>query len=96
MMIAALFTIATNLDPNTSLRANPGAFVEQLDSLVKESNMREVTPRQKIVRLIRNQSRNLSRRKDRLSDTLLDTHLSRKSLVRRREKPLRQNLLTNQ
>ena len=54
MMIAALFTIATNLDPDTSPRANPGAFVEQLDSLVKESDTREVTPRWKIVRLTRN------------------------------------------
>ena len=95
-MIAALFITATNMDPDIGRKANPGAFVERSDSLVKESDTKEVIPRRKTVQLTRDQSKNPSRRRDKWSDTLLDTHLSGKSPVRRREKPLRQNLLTNQ
>jgi hypothetical protein len=95
-MIAALFTTATNTDPDTGRKANPGVFVERSDSQVRQYDSKEVTPRRKTVQPTRNQSKNPSRRRDKWSDTLLDTHLSGKSPVRRREKPLRQNLSTNQ
>ena len=95
-MIAALFTTATNTDPDTGRKANPGVFVEQSDSQVRQYDSKEVTPRQKTVQPTRNQSKNPSRSKNRLFDTLLDTHLSRKSPARRKEKPLKQNLSTNQ
>jgi hypothetical protein len=49
MTIAALFTIATNKAQDTGQVVRLGAFVELSDNLVKESDTKEVTPRQKTV-----------------------------------------------
>ena len=62
-MIAVLFITTTNTDPDTSYKANPGVFIERSDSLVKESDMKEVTLRRKTAQPTKNQSKNPTNRR---------------------------------